>query len=216
MLGSETLEEGECRIQIGSLQLTETNLGLTEMGSRGDVTVNQAFNSKTRKRRAKKKNKNKKTDLSPAIKNLNKFVIDICKCLKEGKTYKLVWNAVGIVGVDTIQACGGQMTADGKHPPWRQFKEQAPKELDPSLQKTAQSSVCGPMISPHIRWLCPCTSSKQQNRTFSNINRERASVMNRIWVPVILQVHMNVEDALWWSSISYGMGKRKWSTICVL
>ncbi|KAI3888825.1 hypothetical protein MKW92_003168 [Papaver armeniacum] len=139
------------------------------MGSRGDVTVNQAFNSKTRKRRAKKKNTNKKTGLSPAIKNMNKFVFD---------TYLLVWNAVVIVGVDTIQACGGQMT-----------------ELDPSLQKTAKSSIGGPMINPHIRWLCPCTSSKQQNRTFSNIKRERASVMNRIWVPVILQVHMNVEDA---------------------
>ncbi|KAI3925221.1 hypothetical protein MKW92_006957, partial [Papaver armeniacum] len=81
MLDSETLEEGECRIQIGSLQLTETSkseegectgkigdLGLTEMGSRGDVIV---------------------------------FVIDTCKRLKERKTY-LVWNTMGVLGVSAL------------------------------------------------------------------------------------------------------------------
>ncbi|KAI3924744.1 hypothetical protein MKW92_002025, partial [Papaver armeniacum] len=84
MLDSETLEEGECRTKIGSLQLTETSK-LTEMGSRGDVTVNQASNSKTRKRRAKKKNKNTKAGPAAAIKNMSKFVIDTCKRLKERK-----------------------------------------------------------------------------------------------------------------------------------
>ncbi|RZC50048.1 hypothetical protein C5167_018472 [Papaver somniferum] len=49
------------------------------MGSRGDVTVNQASNSKTRKRQAKKKHKNKKTGPAPVIKNMNKFVIDTCE-----------------------------------------------------------------------------------------------------------------------------------------
>lgn len=115
MLDSETLEEGECRIQIGSLQLTETSksedgectgkigdLGLTEMGTRGDVSVNQPSNSKIRKRQAKKKkNKNKKTGPAPAINNMNKFVIDTCKRLKERKPY-LVWNAVGILGVSAL------------------------------------------------------------------------------------------------------------------
>ncbi|KAI3860015.1 hypothetical protein MKX03_029500 [Papaver bracteatum] len=149
MLGSETLEEKECGIQIGKCTGKIGDLGLTEMGSRGDVTVNQASNSK----------------------NPQSFVIGTCIRLKERKTY-LVWNVVGLCSERYCQRVQ------------RQFKEQAPKELDPSLQKAAQSSVCGPMINPHIRWLCPCTSSKQQNRTFSNINRERASVMNRMWVPV--------------------------------
>ncbi|KAI3916825.1 hypothetical protein MKW92_018507, partial [Papaver armeniacum] len=86
MLDSETLEEGECRTKIGSLQLTETSK--SEEGDRGDVTVNQASNSKTRKRRAKKKNKNKKTGPAAAIKNMK-------------KTY-LVWSAVGIFGVPAL------------------------------------------------------------------------------------------------------------------
>ncbi|KAI3959776.1 hypothetical protein MKW92_018243, partial [Papaver armeniacum] len=90
MLDSETLEEGECRKKIGSLQLTETSK-LTEMGSRGDVTLNQASNNKTRKRRAKKKNKNKKTGPAAAIKNMS----------KREQTY-LVWSAVGIFGVPAL------------------------------------------------------------------------------------------------------------------
>ncbi|KAI3851130.1 hypothetical protein MKW92_034708 [Papaver armeniacum] len=234
MLDSETLEEGECRIQIGSLQLTETSkseegectgkigdLGLTEMGTRGDVSVNQPSNSKIRKRRAKKKkNKNKKTGPAPAINNMNKFVIDTCKRLKERKPY-LVWNAVGILGVsalsdlinevDAIQACGGQMTADGKRHRFgggilwgilkkrdpnaykeimakgreieMQFKQQAPKELNPSLQKTAQSLIAGPMINHTSDGaaLAPPLNCRTEP---SNIKRERISVMNRIRVPV--------------------------------
>ncbi|KAI3830478.1 hypothetical protein MKW98_030641 [Papaver atlanticum] len=172
MLDSETLEEGQRRIQIGRECTGKIgDLGLTEMGSRGDVTVNQASNNKTRNRRAKKKNKNKKTSHVPAIKNMNKFVIGTCKHSKERTTY-LVWNAVGIL-VDAIRACGGQMTADGNRPRcggailWsilkkrdphackekmakgkeieRQFEQQVAKELIPSLQKTAQSSIGGPM-----------------------------------------------------------------------
>ncbi|KAI3934862.1 hypothetical protein MKW92_020957 [Papaver armeniacum] len=233
MLDSETLEEGECRIQIGSLQLTETSkseegectgkigdLGMTEMGTRGDVSVNQPSNSKICKRRAKKKkNKNKKTGPAPAINNMDKFVIDTCKRLKERKHY-LVWNAVGILGVsalsdlvnevDAIQACGGQMTADGKRHRFgggilwgilkkrdpnaykeimakgreieMQFKQQALKELNPSLQKTAQSSI-GPMIS-HTSDGAPLAPPLNCRTEPSNIKRERISVMNRIRVPV--------------------------------
>ncbi|KAI3956971.1 hypothetical protein MKX01_001005 [Papaver californicum] len=233
MLDSETLEEGECRIQIGSLKLTEASkleegectgkigdLGLTEMGSRGDITVNQASHSKNRKRRGKKRNKNKKTGPAQAINNINKFVIDTCKRLKERKTY-LVWNAVGILGVsalsdivkevDAIQACGGQMTTDGKRHRYgggilwgilkkrdpnaykeimskgkeieRQFKQQAVKELSPSLQKTVQSSIAGPMINHTSDGsaLAPPLNSRTEP---SNTKTERVSVMNRIRVPV--------------------------------
>ncbi|KAI3925975.1 hypothetical protein MKW98_028111 [Papaver atlanticum] len=234
MLDSETLGEGECRIQIGSLQLTETSkseeeectgkigdLGLTEMGSRGDVSVNQAPNTnKKKKNKNKKKNKSKKTGPAPAINNMNKLVIDTCKRLKERKTY-LVWNAVGVLGVsalsdivnevDAIQACGGQMTADGKRHRYgggilwgilkkrdpnaykeimakgkeieRQFKQQAPKELNPSLQKTAQSSIAGPMIN-HTSASSALAPPLNCRAAASNIKRERISVVNRIRVPV--------------------------------
>ncbi|KAI3934573.1 hypothetical protein MKW92_052896 [Papaver armeniacum] len=126
MLDSETLEE---RIQIGSLQLTETSkseegewtgnigdLGLTEMGSRGDVTVSQASKSKTRNRWAKKKNKNKKTSPVPA----------------ERKTY-LVWNAKRDPNAyKKIVSKGKEIEA---------IQTTRAKELNPSLQKAAQPSL---------------------------------------------------------------------------
>ncbi|XP_026387898.1 uncharacterized protein LOC113282994 isoform X3 [Papaver somniferum] len=73
------------------------------MGSRGDVTINQASNTNKKKKNKnkKKKTKSKKTGPAPAIKNMNKFVIDTCKRLKERKTY-LVWNAVGVLGVSAL------------------------------------------------------------------------------------------------------------------
>ncbi|RZC62239.1 hypothetical protein C5167_024017 [Papaver somniferum] len=113
--------------------------------------------------------------------------------------------------VDAIQACGGQMTADGKHHRYgggilwgilkkhdpnaykeimvkgkeieRQFKQQAPKELNPSLQKTAQSSIAGPMINQTSAGtaLAPPLNCRP---AACNIKRDRISVMNRIRVPV--------------------------------
>ncbi|KAJ7958330.1 Phosphorylated adapter RNA export protein, RNA-binding domain containing protein [Quillaja saponaria] len=65
--------------------------------SAGDVNVaNQELQSKNRRRRAnKKKNKKKRNALGPNVMNIDKFV----DLIKE---------------VDAIQACGGQMTADGR------------------------------------------------------------------------------------------------------
>ncbi|KAA8525181.1 hypothetical protein F0562_006955 [Nyssa sinensis] len=111
------LEEGE---------LVEQN-SQTELGqsSGGDVkVVNQDSCSKNRKRRNnKKKNRRKKGNSGPNVTDVNRFVLDVCKRLKERKSY-LVWTAVGCLGVsalsdlvkevDAIQACGGQKTADGR------------------------------------------------------------------------------------------------------
>ncbi|KAL5709932.1 hypothetical protein ACHQM5_020555 [Ranunculus cassubicifolius] len=78
---------------------------------------------KISKSKRKKRNKKKKKPKSvSSITDVNRFVLDTCRRLKERKSY-LVWNAVGCLGVgavshlvkevDAIQACGGQMTADG-------------------------------------------------------------------------------------------------------
>ncbi|OVA11736.1 Phosphorylated adapter RNA export protein [Macleaya cordata] len=114
MLDSETLEEGECREQIGCLKLTE-------IGDQVAKIENQEPLSKSRRRRAKRKKK--KIGSGSNVTDINRFVLDTCRRLKERKPY-LVWNAVGCLGVsalndlvrevDAIQACGGQMTADGK------------------------------------------------------------------------------------------------------
>ncbi|MCL7045656.1 hypothetical protein MKW94_017710 [Papaver nudicaule] len=236
MLDSETLEEGECRIQIGSLKLTEDSnleegeftgnigdLGLAEMGSWGDITENQASRSKSSKRKARKKNKNKnkKTCPSLAIQNMNKFVMDTCRHLKERKTY-LIWNAVGILGVsalsdivnevDAIQACGGQMTVDGKRRRYgggilwgilkkrdpnaykeimskgkeieKQFKQRALQESYPSSQVTVQSLTVDPMVNHSTSDGSAFAPPLSSRTNPSNTKTGRVSVMNRIRVPV--------------------------------
>ncbi|KAG0474250.1 hypothetical protein HPP92_013936 [Vanilla planifolia] len=75
------------------------------------------------KNRRKKKKGRKKSSSASSITDINRFVIDTCKLLKEKKSY-LVWNAVGCLGVSAvsdlvkevgaIQHFGGQKTADGK------------------------------------------------------------------------------------------------------
>ncbi|KAG4197746.1 hypothetical protein ERO13_A05G043900v2 [Gossypium hirsutum] len=85
---------------------------------------NQGSQSKNKKRRGnKKKNKKKKSGSGPKPLDINRFVLDTCRRLKEKKSY-MVYTAVGCLGisalsdlvkeVDAIQSCGGQMTADGR------------------------------------------------------------------------------------------------------
>ncbi|KAG4144569.1 hypothetical protein ERO13_D05G045500v2 [Gossypium hirsutum] len=85
---------------------------------------NQGSQSKNKKRRSnKKKNKKKKSGSGPKPLDINRFVLDTCRRLKEKKSY-MVYTAVGCLGisalsdlvkeVDAIQSCGGQMTADGR------------------------------------------------------------------------------------------------------
>lgn len=82
----------------------------------------QGAKNMNKKRKKKKKNKKKKGDpVSNGI-NIDRFVLDICKRLREKKSY-LVYTAVGVLGVsalsdlvkevDAVQACGGQKTAEG-------------------------------------------------------------------------------------------------------
>ncbi|KAH7574317.1 hypothetical protein JRO89_XS03G0282000 [Xanthoceras sorbifolium] len=134
------VEEGEF---VEHNSRSQTNLG---QNSGGDVDVgNQESQNKTRKRRAnKKKNRKKKNGSGQNFTNINRFVLDTCKRLKEKKSY-MVYTAVGCLGVsalsdlvkehyaavnpesmilinltfssicvDAIQSCGGQMTTDGK------------------------------------------------------------------------------------------------------
>ncbi|KAL5221496.1 hypothetical protein ABZP36_026209 [Zizania latifolia] len=97
-------------------------------GGGGDGAVGQPEQrGQARKNKKKKKksgrNKNKgRPDGPPKIADINRFVLDTCKRLKEKKSY-LVWNAVGCLGVsavsdlvrevEAIQKCGGQTIADG-------------------------------------------------------------------------------------------------------
>ncbi|CAL5435736.1 unnamed protein product [Camellia sinensis] len=126
------IEEGELVEQDSQTESRQT-IG-------GDVNaINQEPRVKNHKPKSKKKkNKKKKGNSGPNVTDINRFVLDVCKHLRERKTY-LVYNAVGCLGVsalsdlvkevdvnwfglfcsfktwvDAIQACGGQKTADGK------------------------------------------------------------------------------------------------------
>ncbi|EPS61918.1 hypothetical protein M569_12875, partial [Genlisea aurea] len=109
----------------GELIEPKTEDGETRCG--GDIKEETTAGKKSdrnKKKKKKKKNKNKRggatTDSN--VTNINRFVSDACKHLRERKSY-LLWTAVGCLGVpalsdllkevDAIRSCGGQKTADG-------------------------------------------------------------------------------------------------------
>ncbi|KAG9455586.1 hypothetical protein H6P81_000094 [Aristolochia fimbriata] len=103
------------------IPLAESTGSLNEDG-KTDKQEPQGFKNFKSKEKKKKKKKKKRV-ASNGVTDINRFVTDTCRHLKERKSY-LVWNAVGCLGVsamrelvkevDTIQNCGGQLTADGK------------------------------------------------------------------------------------------------------
>ncbi|CAL0332731.1 unnamed protein product [Lupinus luteus] len=112
------IEEGELVEEHDSVNVSEQ----TSVTAEGDHKKSE---SKNRKRRAnKKKNRRKRNGSGPNVAiNIDRFVLDTCRRLKEKKSY-MVYTAVGCLGlsalsdiikeVDAIQACGGQKTADDK------------------------------------------------------------------------------------------------------
>ncbi|CAL0323701.1 unnamed protein product [Lupinus luteus] len=116
------IEEGELVENNDSLQISAA----AERGDDSNISeVDKGSDTKNRKRRVnKKKNKKKRKSSGPnAAINIDRFVLDTCRRLKEKKSY-MVYTAVGCLGlsvlsdiikeVDAIQACGGQKTADDK------------------------------------------------------------------------------------------------------
>lgn len=112
----DDIEEGELVEKI-------SKTGLEENGGASASSTNHNSGKKNRRRRKNKgKNKRKRVSSGP-ITDINRFVLDIGKRLKERKSY-LIWTAVGCLGisalsdlvkeVDAIQTCGGQKTADGR------------------------------------------------------------------------------------------------------
>ncbi|KAK4722934.1 hypothetical protein R3W88_013167 [Solanum pinnatisectum] len=110
------IEEGELLEKI-------SKTGLKETGGACASFENPLSGKKNRRRRKNNgKNKRKRVSSGP-ITDINRFVLDVGRRLKERKSY-LIWNAVGCLGlsalsdlvkeVDAIQTCGGQKTADGR------------------------------------------------------------------------------------------------------
>ncbi|KAG6409566.1 hypothetical protein SASPL_127606 [Salvia splendens] len=111
------VEEGEF---VEPIQRTRAG----ESSNVHDTQENQESNrpSSNQKKKKKKNKRRRGGSVGPNVTDVNRFVIDACKRLREPKSY-LMYTAVGCLGVaalsdlikevDAIQACGGQKTSDG-------------------------------------------------------------------------------------------------------
>eukprot|EP00268_Persea_americana_P059706 TRINITY_DN7364_c0_g2_i3.p1 TRINITY_DN7364_c0_g2~~TRINITY_DN7364_c0_g2_i3.p1 ORF type:complete len:131 (-),score=26.59 TRINITY_DN7364_c0_g2_i3:2589-2981(-) len=96
MLDAETLEEDDGQ-PILLVESTQTN------GGDGDSAAKQESLGRSSKRRAnRKKRRNKKKGSVDNVTDINRFVIDTCRHLKEKKSY-LIWNAVGCLGISAVR-----------------------------------------------------------------------------------------------------------------
>ncbi|KAL3500682.1 hypothetical protein ACH5RR_039775 [Cinchona calisaya] len=115
------VEEGELVEHNSEAECGDANAGTDLKLGNTECSTDPSGQKKNKKR--KKKNKRKRGNSGPNVTNINRFVLDVCRRLKERKSY-LVWAAVGCLGVsalgdlvtevEAIQACGGQKTADGR------------------------------------------------------------------------------------------------------
>ncbi|KAK9946308.1 hypothetical protein M0R45_011777 [Rubus argutus] len=106
-----------------------------------------------KKRRRKKKNKGNNSGPLTNVFDIDRFVLETCKSLREKKSY-MVYTAVGCLGVsalcdlitevDAVQACGGQMTANGKRLRtgggllWNIIKAREPKAYKEIVKKARE------------------------------------------------------------------------------
>ncbi|KAJ1283867.1 hypothetical protein BS78_03G160200 [Paspalum vaginatum] len=96
--------------------------GASTGGGQAEKAGPEGKNKRKKKRNKGKKKKGRQDGPPTNIADINRFVLNTCKRLKEKKSY-LVWNAVGCLGVtavsdlvrevEAIQKCGGQTVADG-------------------------------------------------------------------------------------------------------
>lgn len=156
----DDLDDDVDMIDVEEGELVEPNLqNVLEQSSAGDINeANQesySENSKcgASKKKKKKKNKRKRKGSGPKVTNIDRFVLDTCRHLKEKKSY-MVYTAAGCLGmfalsdiikeVDAIQACGGQKTADGRRFRsgggilWNIIKVQEPKAYKEIMKRAKE------------------------------------------------------------------------------
>ncbi|VFQ82402.1 unnamed protein product [Cuscuta campestris] len=117
------IEEGELVDMISKTDLGDNNVVIPETGSletkvRSETLDKNESGSKMQRRRKNKKkkkknNKNKGNNgtSSPNITDVNRFVINVCKRLREKKSY-LVWTAVACLGVSALSDLVKEMLTD--------------------------------------------------------------------------------------------------------
>ncbi|CAA7031644.1 unnamed protein product [Microthlaspi erraticum] len=136
-------EEGEI--------VVENDLNDGGRGKEGFVDKNNGLNQPNKKKKKKKKRRNGPVIGKPM--DLDRFVRDTCRRLKEKKSY-MVYTAVGCLGiaalsdlvneVEAVETCGGQVTADGSRKRtsggvlWNIIKARQPAAYREIMKKTRE------------------------------------------------------------------------------
>ncbi|XP_042444084.1 uncharacterized protein LOC122029207 [Zingiber officinale] len=133
LAGEETLEDPDaCDVEMpDALEALEAGCGRTPSRSVGGGDPPEEGGRKKPRKKCRKRKKNRSAGSArgddggagSSIADINRFVIQTCRHLKEHKSY-LLWSAVGCLGVsavkdlvkevDAILSCGGQKTNDGR------------------------------------------------------------------------------------------------------
>uniref|UniRef100_A0A803NG51 Phosphorylated adapter RNA export protein n=1 Tax=Cannabis sativa TaxID=3483 RepID=A0A803NG51_CANSA len=174
--------------------------------------TNQDSQSKTRRRRAnKKKNKRKRAGGAPNVTDINRFVLDTCRRLKEKKSY-MVYTAVGCLGVsalcdlikevEAVQACGGQMTSDGRRYRtgggilWSILKTREPKAYKEIMNKAKEFEKQFKQPKPNMRQETEeGKGSSSQSIPDVSLNKTTSEMNISDGSPVMLEVKNQSEPA---------------------
>ncbi|XP_027356318.1 uncharacterized protein LOC113865775 [Abrus precatorius] len=162
--------------------------------SAGNINeANQEPNSRNHRRRDnKKKNKRKRKSSGSNPVDINRFVLDTCRRLKEKKSYML-YTAVGCLGVsalsdlikevDAIQACGGQKTADGRRFRtgggilWSILKVREPKVYKEIMKKAREFEK--QFKQPNVKQRpVPMKEDSSQGVPFSFAGRDQGNILD--------------------------------------
>ncbi|KAE8788018.1 hypothetical protein D1007_37961 [Hordeum vulgare] len=127
VLDEKTLDFGGDDVEMADAEVEETPIpdppaaGAGAAGG-GAQAGGPAGKKKKKRKSGRSKNRGRPDGPPTKIGDINRFVLDTCRRLKEKKSY-LVWNAIGCLGVsavsdlvqevEAIQKCGGQTIADG-------------------------------------------------------------------------------------------------------
>ncbi|XP_024167449.1 uncharacterized protein LOC112173997 [Rosa chinensis] len=156
----DNFEDGEdvemLDVEEGELVEHESQNGSVQGSGGNDSGGNQEHQSKgSKNKRKKRRNKRKNSSGGPwtNVFDIDRFVSETCRNLREKKSY-MVYTAVGCLGVaalcdlikevNAIQACGGQMTANGRRLRtgggllWNIIKAREPKAYKEIMKKAKE------------------------------------------------------------------------------
>ncbi|KAJ8763518.1 hypothetical protein K2173_002401 [Erythroxylum novogranatense] len=142
-------------VEEGEFVESKPHSGIGHSDDGGDNIDKDEKSGRQKNKKKKKKNKKRKRSSGPGqnFTDINRFVLDACRRLKERKSY-MVYTAVGCLGVsalsdllkevDVIQSCGGQMTVDGRRFRngggilWNTIKAREPMAYKEIMRKTKE------------------------------------------------------------------------------